>query len=283
MQSIAILGAGELGATLARKLAEAELARRVVLVDREVGKAQGKALDLLQSGPVEGYDTRVEGAPELAAVGEADAVIVADPPELLDASTGAAAAFAQGLVPQIGSAILLVAGAHGPAMVDAAVGKKAKRERVLGSAPVAFAASLRRAVAEELRVRAEDVTALVMGLPPGYLLAPRAAVTVGGLLADALSPVVVRRAVEAVRRRRLGPVALATAAVAVVRALCGRPGAVLPVTARLDGEYGHRNVALAVPARLGGGRFEVMELGLEPVDRVAMDAAAQRRFEGEEG
>ena len=55
------------------------------------------------------------------------------------------------------------------------------------------------------------------------------------------------------------------------------------MTARLDGEYGHRGVALAVPARLGGGRFEVMELGLEPVDRVAMDAAAQRRFEGEEG
>jgi malate/lactate dehydrogenase len=148
---------------------------------------------------------------------------------------------------------------------------------------VAFAASLRRAVAEELRVRAEDATAVVMGLPPAHLVAPRAAVTVGGIGADALSPVVVRRAVEAVRRRRLGPVALATAAVAVVRALEGRPGAVLSVTARLDGEYGHRNVALAVPARLGHGRFEVMELGLEPVDRVAMDAAAQRRFEGEEG
>jgi len=55
------------------------------------------------------------------------------------------------------------------------------------------------------------------------------------------------------------------------------------VTASLDGEYGHRRLALAVPARLGGGRFEVMEVALDPVDRVAFDTAAQRRFEGEEG
>ena len=198
------------------------MVRRVVLVDREVGKAQGKALDLLQSGPVEGYDTRVEGASELAAVGETEAVIVADPAELLDVSAEAAAVYAQGLVAQIGGALLLVAGEHGPSMVDAAVGK-AKRERVLGTAPVAFAASLRRAVAEELRVRPEDVTALVMGLPPAHLLAPRATITVAGCRPMPCPPSWCRRAVEAVRRRRLGPVALATAAVAVLRALSAGP------------------------------------------------------------
>jgi malate/lactate dehydrogenase len=216
-------------------------------------------------------------------VGEADAVIVADPPELQDASADAAGVYAQGLLPQVGSALLLVAGAHGPAIVDAVVAKKAKRERVAGTAPTAFASAVRRQVADELRVRVSDVTALTLGLPPAHLVVPRASVTASGVAADALSPVVVRRAVEAVRKRRLGPVALATAAVAVLRAITGRPGALLCVTARLDGEYGHRGLALAVPARLGGGRVEVMETALEPVDRVALDTAAQRRFSGEEG
>ena len=66
MNSIAILGAGELGATLARLTAEAEIARRVILLDADEGKARGKALDLAQSGPIEGYDTHVEGGARLA-------------------------------------------------------------------------------------------------------------------------------------------------------------------------------------------------------------------------
>jgi len=283
MQSIAILGAGELGATLARKVAEAEIARRVVLVDPDVGKAKGKALDLLQSGPVEGYDTRVEGAADLAAAGEADAVVIADPEELLDASPEAAGLYVQGLLPQAGNALIVAAGAHGPAIVDALVAKKAKRDRVVGTAPAAFAAAVRRQVADELGLRVAEVTALALGLPPAHLLVPRGSVTATGIPADALSPVVVRRAVEAVRRRRLGPVALATAALAVLRATWGRPGALFSVTARLEGEYGHRGLSLAVPARLGGGRFDVIEMALEPVDRVAFDTAAQRRFSGEEG
>ena len=58
-QTIAVIGAGELGATLARRLAAGEVFRRVLLLDPDVGKAKGKALDILQSGPVEGFDTLV--------------------------------------------------------------------------------------------------------------------------------------------------------------------------------------------------------------------------------
>jgi malate dehydrogenase len=90
-----------------------------------------------------------------------------------------------------------------------------------------------------------------------------------------------RRALEAVRRRAPGPVALATAADRVLEALLGSPGPVLPAWARLEGEFGHRGTALAVPVRLGSGRIlEVVEIPLEPVERVAFDNAAQKRLEG---
>ncbi len=283
MDLVAILGAGELGATLARRVAEAEVARRVVLVDADEGKARGKALDLLQSGPVEGYDTAVEGRGALVAADAPAVVVVADPPELLDVSAGAARIYGGGLVPLVGKGILIVAGSFGPTLVEAAVEKGLPRERALGTAPLAWAGALRRRLADELRVRAADVRVTLLGLPPALLVLPQGAATVGGVPVDAVSMVARRRALESLRRRRLGPVALATAAAQVLAALAARSRALLPLLVRLDGEYGHRGVALAAPVQLGGGRIEsVVELALDPVDRVALDTAAQRRFEGEE-
>ena len=283
MDSIAILGAGELGATLARRVAEAEVSRRVVLVDADEGRARGKALDLLQSGPVEGYDTCIEGQGGLAAADAPDVVVVADPPELLDASAEAARIYGRGLVPLVGKGLLIVAGRFGPSIVEAAVEKGLPRERVLGTAPLAWAGALRRKLADELRVRAAEVSLTVLGLPPAHLILPQHAAMVGGVSVDAISAVASRRALESVRRRRLGPVALAAAASHVLVALAGRSRAQVPVYVRLNGEYGHRGVALATPVQMGAGRIEsVVEVPLEPVDRVALDNAAERRFEGEE-
>jgi len=284
MECIAILGAGELGATLARLLAEAEISRRVVLADPDEGLARGKALDLAQSGPVEGYDTRIEGRGGLATADAPDAVVVADPPELLDATAEAAAIYGRGLVPLVGKGLLIVAGGHSPSIVEAAVEEGLPRERVLGSAPLAWAGALRRTLADALRARASDVSLTVLGLPPAHLILPQHAATVGGVPVDAISAVAARRALASVRRRSLGPVTLATAALHVLEALATRSRAQLPVLVRLDGEYGHRGVALATPVQLGAGRIgSVVEVPLEPVDRVALDNAAQRRFEGEEG
>jgi malate/lactate dehydrogenase len=80
--------------------------------------------------------------------------------------------------------------------------------------------------------------------------------------------------------RMPGPVALAAAAARVLRALGGPRPSMLGVLVSLQGEYGHRGVAVAVPARLAAGRVEsVVEVPLEPVDRVAFDRAAQQRFQ----
>jgi malate dehydrogenase len=280
VRSIAILGAGELAATLARRLAEQQQARRVVIVDADEPRARGKALDIAQSGPVEGFDVQVEAAASLTAAGAFDALVVADPPELSDPALppARAAALGESLAPVVGKRTLVVAAPFPSAVIEAAVRKGLSRERVVGSAPVAYAAALRRRLASELQVEPTAVSVLVLGLPPEGVVIPRESACVGGVPVDRLSPVALRRAITGLAGRTPGPVALAAAAARVLRALDGSRPSMLSVVVPLQGEYGQRGVALAVPARLSGNRVDaVVEVPLEPVDRVAFDRAAQRR------
>jgi malate/lactate dehydrogenase len=143
---------------------------------------------------------------------------------------------------------------------------------------VATAAALRRHLAQAVEGRASDVAATILGRPPDRIVLPRGTALFGGLPLDRLHPTAARAAVARVEGRWPGPVALAAAAARVVRALGASDATVLPVFVVLAGEYGHRGRALAVPARLGHGRvLAVVELPLDPVDRVALDNAAGRR------
>lgn len=282
MRSVAILGAGDLGATLARRLAERELARRIVLVDPDDGRARGKALDLAQSGPVERYDVAIEGGASLDLAGAVDLVVIADPPAL-DASPlspGRAAEWIAPLVPRLGAATLLAARAGAFTLLEAAVERGVPRERVLGSAPIAFAGAVRHRLAQEIGVGVREVGVMVLGAPPAHGVVPRGSATAGGVAIETLSPVALRRALEGASRRSPGPVALAAAAACAVAALSGSHPAALTVGVVLQGEYGQRGVALAVPARVASGRVQsVIEVPLDPVDRVAFEnaAAARRR------
>jgi malate dehydrogenase len=277
MTTVAILGSGDLAATAARRLAERELARRIVMVDPNDGRARGKALDLMQSAPVEGYDVLIEGRAQLGEAGAFDVLLVADPASLDEPAAGTRPAdLMASLAPALGAATLVIAGAHAAPLVEAAVAAGVARERVLGSAPVALASALRRHLARELEVEPGAVTATVLGAP-GRLVLPQGAATVGGVPVDRLSPTAARRALAAVNARTPGPVALAAAATAAIAALRSSRPSVLPVTAFLAGEYGHRGVAAAVPARLGSGRvLAIVDAALEPVDRVAFDNVAGR-------
>jgi malate dehydrogenase len=280
LRNVAILGAGDLGATLARRLAELELARRIVLVDPDDGRARGKALDLAQSGPVERYDVAIEGCASLDLAGAADLVVIADPPALDESplSPGRAAEWIATLVPRLGAATLLSARSGAFSLLEAAVERGVPRERVLASAPIAFAAAVRHRLAEETGVGVRDVAVLVLGAPPAGAVVPREGATVCGVPIDRLSAVALRRALESASRRTPGPVALAAAATRAIAALSGSRPSALPVGTVLQGEYGQRGVALAVPARIAGGRVQsVIEVPLDPVDRVAFENAAGRR------
>lgn len=283
MRSVNIVGAGDLGATLARLLAERELARHVGLIDADVGKAKGKALDIAQSGPVDRFDVSIDGFPSLEAAPPADCWVIADPPELAGpGGENRAADLARAVAGAVGHGSLVVARAQeAPALVEAAAQRVPARERVVGSAPVAFASALRRRLAQELGIEPSSVNATPIGLPPSHAVVPYGTALAGGVPVERLSAVATRRALEALRTHALGPVALAHAAAHVLAALFGGRPAVLPVFAWLAGEYGHRGVCLAVPARLCGGRLDaVVEFALESVDRVAFDTAADRRRQG---
>src|SRR5262249_5111662 len=177
--------------------------------------------------------------------------------------------FVSELVAATAAGTLVVAGPDPVPYVAAACRGGLPRQRVIGSAPVAAAAALRRRLASELAASAAAVAVTVLGRPPDRYLLPRGTATLGGVPVERLSPVAERRALEGLRSRRLGPVALAAAAHAVVRALAGE-SSVLPVVAILDGELGHRRAALAVPARLGRGRLHaILDFAPDPVGKVA--------------
>jgi malate dehydrogenase len=280
VRTVAILGCGDLAATLARRLAEAQHARRVLLVDEDVGRARGKALDILQSGPVEGFDVHLEGTADLAAAGSVDVLVVADTAELPEGTIRPSEAFVEKLR-QAPAGTVVIAAAHPCAVVEDLTAAGVPRERVLGSSPVAQASALRRHLAELLEVEPRELAATVVGVPPHGLLAPQSAAILGGAPVSARHPSALRQALAAVSRRAPGPVALAAAAARVIHALGGARTSVLPVVTALDGEYGQRGVALAVPARLRAGRVEgVLDLPLEPVERIALENAAQRRVRG---
>ena len=276
MLTVVILGAGEHGATLARRLAGREIARRIVLVDTDEGKARGKALDILQSGPIDRFDTRIEGA--AAAVDEPDILVVGDAPEF---SEGPAAADRLGqLVAQSKPRMIVVAGARPAPLVDAILASGFAGDRIAGSAPVAVAAAIRRRLATALEVEASSVCLALLGLPPDVIVVPHASAAVGGVPIEQLRPALVRQAVQEASGRTPGPVALAAAAVHVIAALVAPGLSVLPVVARGDGALGLGRATIALPRRLGAWRVgETLEVALEPYERVALENAAEGRFQ----
>jgi malate dehydrogenase len=278
MSTIAILGAGETGATLARRLAETGRFAAIWLVDEDEGRARGKALDLAQSGPIEGYDTEVRGTDRLDKLPEVAALVVAEPAGIPQGSLGLGPpdSFVASLVRAVGRGFLLDAQARAAPLVASAVRAGLPRTRVAGSAPLASAGAVRTRLAEELGAAPRDVALTVLGLPPDRWVLPGGTATLGGVPILRLAPLAERRALAAVRGRVPGPVALATAAARVLVAVFAPTASVLPVFAALDGEYGHRRTALAVPARLARGRVEVIEVPLDPVDRSAFDTLAEQ-------
>jgi malate dehydrogenase len=277
MLTVVILGAGELGATLARRLAGRELARRIVLVDPDEGRARGKALDIMQSGPVDGFGTRVEGSADPAGIAEPDILVAADLPELTD---GPGAGDRLGLlVAKTKPRLVIAAAARPAASVDGVLATGFAADRVAGSAPVAVASALRRHLAAALDVEPSAVSLALLGLPPDVIVVPHASASAGGMPIEQLRPAAVRQAVQAVAARTPGPVALAAAAAHVILALVSPRRAVVPVLARGDAAFGLGRATLALPRRLGGWRVgEALEVALEPYERIALENAAEGRF-----
>ena len=281
MTTVCILGAGELGGAIAHALARRERVARVVLIDEGGTVASGKALDIQQSGAIEGFHVRVDGTQDLTRVTGCSVCVVADtgrPAAEWQGDTALAAlARLRGL---LGDAPVVLAGAAQSQLLLTLVREAGfDRRRAIGSAPEALAAAAKAVVALEARCSASEVALSVLGAPPAGFVVPWSEASIGGYALERVLDQVALRRVEA-RVARLwppGPHALGLAAACVVEALVTSARRAASVLAVLNGEFGARNRVGAVPCLLASSGIAHVRLPtLSARERVDLETALHR-------
>ncbi|GAC1650486.1 MAG: malate dehydrogenase [Gemmatimonadaceae bacterium] len=297
LNKITVVGAGNVGATTAQRLAEKSLARVVVMVDVVEGVPQGKALDQWESAPVEGFDTRVVGTNGYEESAESDVVVItagiARKPgmsrdDLLNTNAGIVKTVCEQVKRTSPMAILIVV--SNPLDVMCYVAKQVTgfpRTRVLGMAGILDTARYRSFLAEALDVSVEDIQAMVLGGHGDTMVPLISYTTVSGIpvtqLMDraALDAIVLRArngGAEIVKYLKTGSAyyAPSSAAVQMVEAIAFDKKRVLPCAAWLEGEYGFRGLFLGVPCKLGRNGLErVIEVSLSAEERGALEKSAE--------
>ena len=275
------MGAGELGGALARHLAEADIASRIILID-DAGKiAEGKALDIRQAAPVDGYSTHLVGHPDESAVVGADAIVIAD-----RAATGAEWQDDAGvaLVRRVAhfnpSALILCAGAHQMTIVERGVREAGiSRHRLFGSAPEGLRSAVIAMTALEANCSPTEISLTVIGRPPNQAIVPWEDASIGGRRAtDVLSPPAVTRLDN--RLPRLwppGPLTLAGAATRFLRVASTRARLSLSGFVAVSREEGDSGRVAMLPVTMQpAGIASVLSPTLSTRDRVRLDSALQR-------
>jgi malate dehydrogenase len=296
LSKITVVGAGNVGATAAQRLAEKELARTVVLVDVIEGVPQGKGLDQWESAPIEGFDTRVVGANDYKPAAGSELVVVtagiARKPgmsrdDLVRTNADIVKQVSQQIKQHCPNAIVLVV--SNPLDVMCWVTKQVTgfpRERVLGMAGVLDTARYRAFLAEALDVSVEDIQAMVLGGHGDTMVPLISYTTVSGIpvtqLLDktALDKIVERTrngGAEIVSYLKTGSAyyAPSAAVVQMVAAIAHDKKRVLPCAAWVQGEYGVSGIYLGVPCKLGRNGLErILELKLSADEQAALAKSA---------
>ena len=277
MRDIAIIGAGELGGALAHALARLDIAAGIRLIDDAGRVAEGKALDIMQAAPIEGFATEVSGSSDLAAAGGAALVVIADRVRGAEWQGEDGLMLLKRLTPLASRAPILCAGASQRELVDRGVRElHIARERLFGTAPEALAGGARALVALAIDGSPRDVALSVLGVPPSQIVIPWEDATSAGFA--------LTRLIDEPARRRLvariaalwppGPYALAAAAAKAIGAMFGRTRAVVSCFVAPEDAEGVRTRTAALPARLGPAGIERITLPeLNGADRVALDNA----------
>ena len=297
VNKITVVGAGNVGATTAQRVAEKELARTVVMVDVVEGIPQGKGLDQWQSAPIEGFDSRVIGANGYDETAGSDIVIItagiARKPgmsrdDLLNTNAGIVKQVAEQVKATSPNAIIIVV--SNPLDVMCYVAKQVTgfpRERVLGMAGVLDTARYRAFLAEALDVSVRDIQAMVLG-GHGDTMVPLISYTsVSGIpitqlidkgKLDAIVDRTRNGGAEIVKHLKTGSAYYAPSAGAVqmAEAIVNDQKRILPCAAWLEGEYGMNGLYLGVPCKLGRKGLErVIEVELTADERAALEKSAE--------
>lgn len=293
---ITIIGAGNVGATAAHWAASKELGD-IVLLDVAEGVAQGKALDLMEAAPVEGYDCNIEGTGSYKDTADSDIVIITaglarKPGMSRDDLLLKNAEIIRGVSEQVAKyspkAVVIMVSNPLDAMAHVAMKSTGfPKNRVIGMAGVLDAARFRTFVALELNVSVEDVHAMVLG-GHGDTMVPLARFcNVSGVPVTALIPkdridAIVERTrnagAEIVNLLKTGSAYYSPAASAVqmAEAVLKDKKRVIPCAAYLEGEYGIKGLFVGVPVKVGtGGIEQIIELELTPHEMEELGKSAK--------
>jgi malate dehydrogenase len=297
VNTITVVGAGNVGATTAQRIAEKELSRRVVLVDIIEGVPQGKGLDQWQTAPIEGFDSRVIGTNGYDETAGSEIVIItagiARKPgmsrdDLMNTNAGIVKGVAEQVAKTSPNAILIIV--SNPLDVMCYVAKKVTgfpRDRVLGMAGVLDTARYRAFLAEALDVSVRDIQAMVLGGHGDTMVPLVNYTTVSGIPVtqlmkrEQLDKIVARTrtgGAEIVSLLKTGSAyyAPSAAAVQMAEAIVGDQKRVLPCSVWLEGEYGHSDLFLGVPCKIGRRGLEsVIEVMLSADERSALAKSAE--------
>ena len=294
-KKVTVVGAGMVGGTTAHRLADKELCD-VVLTDIIEGLPQGKGLDLAESAPIEGYDSRVVGTNDYKDTANSDIVVITagiprkpgmSRDDLLKTNYNIVKETTEKVVKYSPNSILIIVSNPLDAMAQTAYKASGfSKNRVLGMAGVLDSARMRTFIAEALDVSVENVTAFVLG-GHGDTMVPLARYsTVAGIPLPDLMPkekidAIIKRTAqggaEIVGLLKTGSAFYAPSAaiVEMVEAILKDKKKILPCAAYLEGEYGIKGLFVGVPVKLGArGIEQVIEIKLTPEERVALEKSA---------
>ena len=295
-RKITVVGAGHVGATAAQRIAEKELAREVVMIDIAEGIPQGKGLDMWESAPIEGFDSRVTGSNGYEAAAGSEIFVVtagiARKPgmsrdDLLKTNAGIVKSVAENIARVAPDAIIIMV--SNPLDVMAWQAMQASgfpRERVIGMAGVLDTARYRSFIAMELDVSVEDIQALVLGGHGDTMVPLLSYTTVAGIpltqlcsmdRIDAMIDRTRKGGAEIVGYLKTGSAyyAPSSGAVQMVEAIVKDKKRILPCAAYLTGEYGQDGIFLGVPCKIGeGGLQQIVEVELNDSEKAALQKSA---------
>jgi malate dehydrogenase len=289
------VGAGNVGANCALRIAEKDLAD-VVLVDVVEGVPQGKGLDLLESGPVQGYDVTITGSNDYAPTANSDIVIITagfprkpgmSRDDLLMANYEIVRSATEEAVKFSPNSILILVTNPLDAMAQAALWvSKFNKERVVGMAGVLDSARFRTFIALELGVSVDNVTAVVLGGHGDTMVPVVRLSNVSGIpLTELMDQATINRIVdrtrnggaEIVKYLKTGSAyyAPSAAAVEMAESILKDKKKVLPCAAYLEGEYGINGLFVGVPCKLGARGIEkIYELKLTAEEQAGLQKSA---------
>src|ERR1051325_1391853 len=296
MDKITVVGAGNVGATAAQRVAEKELAREVVLIDVVEGVPQGKGLDQWQSAPIEGFDSRITGSngyEESAGSGIyiGTAGIARKPgmsrDDLLNTNAGIVRQVSENIARVSPDAIIIMV--SNPLDVMCYVAMKASgfpRERVIGMAGVLDTARYRAFLATEIGVSVEDIQAMVLGGHGDTMVPLISYTTVSGIpVTQLLDRAKLDKIVDRTRNGGAEIVAFlktgsayyapSAAAVQMVESIALDKKRVLPCAAWQEGEFGLSGMYCGVPCKLGrNGLEQIIEVELTADEKAALKKSA---------